>query len=74
MSGSQDAGLDSYMERRMEARIPVHFPRTVVWGVDKRQVRRFWISHVEVRILPPQPVLNEGLDLPKEKRNEGVYN
>ena len=28
---------------------------SVSWGVDKRQVRRFWISHVEVRILPPQP-------------------
>ena len=29
---------------------------TVSWGVDKRQVRSFWSSHVEVRILPPQPL------------------
>ena len=25
------------------------------WGVDKRQVTRFWISHSQVRILAPQP-------------------
>ena len=58
----------------MEARIPVHFPRTVVWGVDKRQVRRFWISHVEVRILPPQPVLNEGIRFAEGEEDEGVCN
>ena len=27
------------------------------WGVDKRQVTRFWISHSQVRILAPQPYL-----------------
>ncbi len=31
--------------------------RALSWGVDKRQVTRFWISHSQVRILAPQPEL-----------------
>ncbi len=49
MPGRQDARIDAYATEERES----------VWGVDKRQVRRFWISHVEVRILPPQPASDD---------------